>query len=160
MAKILLIDLFRVHLFPKDLTYFGDLDPLFSSKVNLPDYKFSDYFSFNTDLIDYLRLISAKIPLHLFTAAQKFLQSPEALGTLFPLFTSVISTSDMGMRKTDIESFQLICSNLAVQPAQVVYVGDNSANVETAAKAGVQTIHYTTNSQVIADLQVKITHED
>jgi hypothetical protein len=76
-------------LFPKDLTYFGDLEPLYISKRNLPNYSFDDYFQINTEFVDFLKGISSDIDRYLFTAAHEFLQSLEAKQYLTPLFKSI-----------------------------------------------------------------------
>jgi FMN phosphatase YigB (HAD superfamily) len=160
MQQTLLIDLFRVLLFPKDLTYFGDLEPLYISKRNLPNYSFDDYFQINTEFVDFLKGISSDIDRYLFTAAHEFLQSLEAKQYLTPLFKSIFTTHDLGMRKSDIEIYQMISSQLRVQPQQIIYVGDNSINVEAAAKSGIQAIQFTTTSQVIPVISQKLSvHE-
>jgi HAD superfamily hydrolase (TIGR01549 family) len=156
MVQFLLIDLFRVLLFPKDRTYFGDLDPLYDSKSKLDGFTFSDHFEFNTQLLEYLRSLTPQVGLYLYTAATRFLSDPEAKAILDPLFQSIYSTSDLGMRKTDTESFQLICSNLKAIPRDVLYIGDNAGCVEAALRAGIQALHYSTNSQIISSIKTQI----
>jgi|SRR3989344_429978 len=156
MIKFILVDLFRVLLFPKDKTYLGDLNPLYTEKAKNPDNHFFDYLEFNTELLSFLATLTSRFTFCLFTAATEVQHTPEAQSVLGPIFKATYSTEKLGMRKTDPESFQLVCSYLRAIPPEIMYIGDNSACVEAAGKAGISGILYTTNSQTISDLKAKL----
>ena len=157
MDKALLIDLFRVLVFPKDKTYFGDLNPLYDKNTGHLGLKPDEYLEFNQELLRFLATLVPTTRLCLYTAATQFQHDLRVKPILDPIFASVYSTEGLGMRKTDPESFQLVCSQLQAIPSQVIYVGDNSACVEAAAKAGLSAILYTTNSDVISAIQSYLT---
>lgn len=156
MVRFILVDLFRVLLFPKDKTYLGDLNPLFAEKSRNSEVHFNDYLEFNSELLTFLSTLTPKYTLCLFTAASQIQQTPEVQSVLAPLFQLTYTTEKLGMRKTDPESFQLVCSYLRAIPPEIVYIGDNSACVEAAGKAGISGILFTTNSQTISDLKSRL----
>ena len=57
------------------------------------------------------------------------------------MFSSVIVSAAVNLRKPDARIFHLACSELDVSPEEAVYVGDNPiADVEGARDAGLRTI--------------------
>lgn len=58
-----------------------------------------------------------------------------------PLFQSVIVSEAIGLRKPDPAIFHLGCSQLGVEPAKAIYVGDNpTADIDGAKNAGLLTV--------------------
>ena len=58
---------------------------------------------------------------------------------LFPL---VVDSSEVGMRKPDPAIYQHTCALLAVRPDAAVFVDDVEENVASAARVGLQTVHF------------------
>ncbi len=57
------------------------------------------------------------------------------------MFSSVIVSAAVNLRKPDSAIFHLACSELGVRPDEAVYVGDNPvADIEGARDAGLRTI--------------------
>jgi putative hydrolase of the HAD superfamily len=64
----------------------------------------------------------------------------ESLG-LAPLLDALVFSADAGVRKPDAEIFLRACSELAVDPAAVLFVGDDPVNdVRGAANVGMRTV--------------------
>ena len=64
----------------------------------------------------------------------------EALG-LAPLLDVLVFSADAGVRKPDGQIFLRACSDLAVDPAAVLFVGDDPVNdVQGAANLGMTTV--------------------
>lgn len=156
MVQVLLIDLFRVVVFPRDKTYFGDLNPLYSKNTLHLGQPVDSYLEFNHELLAFFTTLVPRLRLCLYTAATQFQSDPAVKQLLDPVFTSVYSTEALGMRKTDPESFQLVCSQLQVSPPQVLYLGDNSAHVAAAASASLTAILFTTTSETITAITAKL----
>ena len=58
------------------------------------------------------------------------------------LFEVVVDSSHVGMRKPDPEIYLLTCEQLAVEPADAVFVDDNADNVAAARALGMETVHF------------------
>ena len=68
-------------------------------------------------------------------------RSFNALG-VSDLFSSVVVSEFVGVRKPDSEIFELACSKLGVLPAATAFVGDNpSADIDGANKVGMFTVY-------------------
>jgi putative hydrolase of the HAD superfamily len=64
---------------------------------------------------------------------------------LEPYFTNWYISSDLGVRKPDAEIYRKMLSDLAVSPAEVLFVDARLKNLYPAAELGIQTIYYDPN---------------
>lgn len=82
----------------------------------------------------------------------------QALG-LEKLFSSIIVSETVGLRKPDPKIFQLACHQLELMPEQCIFVGDNEVvDIVGAKSVGMQTILFDPEQKVIstqADHRVK-----
>lgn len=63
--------------------------------------------------------------------------------TTFPvdeLFSVVVDSSDVGMRKPDPAIYVLTCERLGVEPADAMFLDDNADNVAAADALGIETV--------------------
>lgn len=67
-------------------------------------------------------------------------------------FDVVIASGDVGIAKPDIRIYELIAKQLGVQPEDCVFIDDRQDYCDGAQLAGMKTIIYTNNSNLIEDL--------
>jgi epoxide hydrolase-like predicted phosphatase len=67
----------------------------------------------------------------------------EAWRASFPvdeLFTVVVDSSEVGLRKPDPRIYELTCEQLAVEPSDAVFVDDLPDNIDAARSLGLETV--------------------
>jgi epoxide hydrolase-like predicted phosphatase len=69
------------------------------------------------------------------------------------MFDVVVISGEVGMRKPDVEIFQLTAARLGLATAQCVFVDDLAANVRGAAAAGMVGVHHVTPQQTLDELE-------
>lgn len=141
MIRAILFDFSRVLLFPKDVSYAEELNKLHRKLVGTNDYKFSDYFYFNQELIDYLRQMKDKYDLYMFTSGT-IQETPEAAGKIAGIFKQIFSAEKMAVRKREASSYTFLAEKIGVPPAEILFVDDLSVNIEAAKQAGLATYLY------------------
>ena len=72
-------------------------------------------------------------------AAQKLLFGHSCKGDLLHWFTAHFDTANAGS-KVDAASYELIARELGLQPSELLFVTDNIAEAEAAAKVGVRCV--------------------
>ena len=156
MVKVLLFGFFRVIIFPTNRSYIGDLVPYYSEASKRSDFQFSHYFEFNTELLETIKALPPTPVRCLITAASLHIL-PEVKPILDPVFSKVYSLEKLGMRKTDPEAYQPICSDQMVAPSEVIFIDDNLNCLQSAGSVGLITLPYLSNSQTISDLTKLLT---
>ena len=78
--------------------------------------------------------------------------SADAYEQAFARFEAVIESSKAGVRKPDPRIYQMMCEQLALAPAQCVYLDDLGINCKPAATLGMAAIKVTSGPQALADL--------
>ena len=152
MKKVLLFDFSRVLLYPKDSNYSGSLNDLYRSLLEKESYDFFAYFELNTELLDFLKTIKNKFPLYILTS-EIIQNAPEIKTLLDKVFTGIFSAKDLGLSKKDSQIYQLIAEKLHKNPSEIIFIDDTIENIYPAQKAGLQTIQYLSNEQLIKELQ-------
>ncbi|KAJ1669882.1 hypothetical protein EV182_008544, partial [Spiromyces aspiralis] len=56
------------------------------------------------------------------------------------IFDVVVESCVVGLRKPDPKIYQVVCERLAVQPNEVVFLDDITANIRTAKSLGMSTV--------------------
>jgi putative hydrolase of the HAD superfamily len=83
------------------------------------------------------------------TAAGRTLYSQD----IMQLFDVVIESAKIGIRKPDPRIYQMMCEQLAVQPAECVFLDDLGPNLKPARAMGMTTIKVESGPQAIAELE-------
>lgn len=147
MITTLISDFSKVLLFVKDKKYSGKLNALNRQLAQEKgDYSFFDYFELNTDLLDFYTLLKKKysISLNIFTTGT--IQENEQLQPfLYPLFENVFSANNLGLNKENSQSYIVLAKKLSAVPRKILYIDDNSTNIEAAQQAGMNAVLYTNN---------------
>ncbi len=145
MIKVIVFDLARVLLFPKDTNYQGGLNDLYAKAKDKPDFKFFDYFVFNEELLTYIKAIKERIPVKIFTS-DTIQKDPAIKEELLRIFENVYSAKEMGISKNEPDSYQFLAKELRVMPDQILYFDDSPKNIEAALLVGVDAVLYKDNS--------------
>ena len=147
----LLFDFSRVLLFPIDDNYGGSLNGLYKEKINQPDFQFFNYFKVNKELIEFLTSHKDTFQLYMFTS-ESIQNAPELEPYLKPLFIKVFSALDLNYGKKDAQAYSEIARILEINPTEITFIDDTLENIEAAKIAGLKTIHFQSNKQLIQAL--------
>ncbi|MFA6511809.1 MAG: HAD-IA family hydrolase [Patescibacteria group bacterium] len=148
----IIFDFSRTLLFPKDTTYTGGLNKRYAEVKEKPNFVFTDYFTFNDELITYLESHQDAWTVHILSS--KVIQDDPAVQKhIGHLFLNIYSALRIGKKKTDPELYRIVSEKINEQPGHVCYVDDKQKNLSAASSAGMMAIHYTNNTQLIADLK-------
>lgn len=69
------------------------------------------------------------------------------------LFDSVVLSGDVGVVKPDPQAFEMIASQMGVEPYECVMIDDRVGNIDGAARAGMRGIVYCTTHQTKLDFK-------
>ncbi len=143
------IDFSRVLIFARD-----DVPSLNRHHEKLQEqsgYRVLEHFHLNTELLDYLRGLSQRVPIFLFTNGRLH-SLPEIAPSLEGIFREIINSDSLGFSKTESEAYLTLSYRIGFAPAQILYIDDAQANIDAAAAAGLTAVRYTGNAGLIAIL--------
>jgi FMN phosphatase YigB (HAD superfamily) len=155
MIKALISDIAWVLLFPTDKAYTSSLNNLHKEKSINPDYKFLDHFEFNIELLEYYKSLKGKVGLYIFTS-ETIQDAPELQPNLQSVFEKVYSASKLGISKKDPNAYKFLVNDIQLQPEETLFIDDTQTNIDAAKLAGLDTILYKDNHQVITDISEKL----
>lgn len=148
MIRAIVFDFSRVFLFPKNEGYTGELNALHQVLSENPNYKFSENFIFNYDLLEYIKNGSLEKKFRLFMFTSGIIQeTPECREFLSGIFEKIVSAQRTGLTKNESSSYFKLASTLGFQPDNILFVDDLRENTEAAELAGFQTITFRNNMQ-------------
>lgn len=84
------------------------------------------------------------LPLRLALLTNNVREFGDAWRATFPvdeLFSTVVDSSAVGMRKPDPAIYEYTCALLEVAPTAAVFLDDNADNIAAAAAMGLETVH-------------------
>jgi|SRR3972149_5252833 len=153
MIKILLFDLSRVLLFPKDENYSGKLNDLYKSVKDQNGFDFESNFYFNEELLEYLRNIEGKFRIVMFTS--EIIQEDLAVKKrLNGIFGEIISAKEFGLSKSDPKAYELITSKLSCNADEILFVDDSEENIRSAVSVGVNTHLFRANQDLMRTIEL------
>lgn len=154
MISTLLFDFSRVILLPKDKLYTGGLNALHKMLSQKADYTFSNHFELNSELLMYLSNIKNSFDLYLFT--NETIQEQEDVKPFVnQTFQKVYTASALGMEKSNPDAYKYIAADLGKDAQEMLFIDDSHDNVTAAHKAGLQTLQFKSNQQLLSDLHTK-----
>ena len=68
-------------------------------------------------------------------------------------FDLVIISCDVGMRKPDLQIYQLLIKKLRLKPSEIVFLDNREFNLKPAEKLGIKTILFKNNRKLIKDFK-------
>lgn len=151
MITEIVSDFSRVLLFPKDTEYEGGLNSLYRKHNRDSDFDFFSLFSLNNELLKQYDQLGSKVGLSILTSEQ--IQKDEALAPIItPIFNNIYSAEDLGISKKDSSTYTFIAEQLNTEPQDILFIDDSEINVEAASNAGLITILYKSNEQLIEEI--------
>lgn len=148
---VVIFDLSRVIIFPRDKTYIGRLNPMHDELCQDPDYNFFKHFELNEPLLQLLESLKGKYHFYLYTTGH-IQEVPEVKSRLEPIFEKMYSVENMPIAKDSAESYRYIARGLQRAPEDILYIDDTLSNIEMAQKAGLNVLVYQNNDQLFKDL--------
>ncbi len=79
-------------------------------------------------------------------------EAQKAVLEVMSLFSQVIESSKIGMRKPDPEIYKYTCEQMGKKPDQILYLDDLGVNLKPAAAMGMKTIKVLNEDQLLSDL--------
>ena len=80
----------------------------------------------------------------------------QQVAAVMALFDTVIESSVLGIRKPNPEIYQIACTQMAVDPAQALFIDDLGINLKPARAMGMATIKVLNQEQAINDLEQQL----
>ena len=155
MITSILFDFSRVILFPKDPNFHGSLNQLYEDCYKNFDYSFDKYFLINYELLILCRRLKNKYSLNIFTT-EKIQTLPEVQKYTDGIFEHIYTTSEVGVNKNDPRSYIFIADENKVESTNVIFIDDQSENIQAAKIAGYNVIQYLDNVDLLAKLSYYI----
>lgn len=152
MINTLLFDFSRTLLFVKDPNFGGRLNDLYRSIITKKKYDFFDYFVLNEKLLDFIKSVKSKYTLAIYTT--DIIQNDPALTNILnDHFSYVFSANEMDITKKDPQGYLLIAKKLNKKPDKILFIDDQKVNLDAAKRAGLQTIQFISNKQLLKELE-------
>lgn len=146
MIKVLISDFWHVLLFPKDFKMRGSSSVV--SKIVGMEY------AVNEELLAFYSQVKKEHEVQLAVySSGTLVKTPEFQPLLVPMFERIFSTADINYEKDNPESFRFLAKQFDVLPSEMIFVDDVENNLEAAREAGVITVHYRSNLQVIGEIE-------
>lgn len=83
-------------------------------------------------------------------------QGSGIMAQLLDLFDVVVESSRTGLRKPDPAIYELVCSELGVEPAEAVFIDDLGVNLKPARAMGMTTIKLVDPAAALAELETAV----
>jgi putative hydrolase of the HAD superfamily len=80
----------------------------------------------------------------------------DEMAVVLSYFDAVVESSRVGVRKPDPRFYELACEELAIEPAEAVFLDDLGVNLKPARALGMTTIKVTDPDQAIAELEAAV----
>lgn len=149
MITTLLFDFSNTLLFANDKNYSGGLNKLHKELFAAnPNYNFWDYFELNNGLLNYLETKKDKYNLYIFTSGS-IQNVPVVKERLDKIFKGVYSAEELNTSKKDMDAFIIISKLIKTAPREILFIDDDQQNLDAANSAGLNTILFTSNDEVI-----------
>lgn len=107
-----------------------------------------DHFTLNEPLLDALRSVSERLPVHLFTGGHIH-ELPEVVPHLARTFSGQFSPRQIPYSKSDPQAYRKLAVLARLLPETTLFIDDTASNIQAARSAGFQTHLYTTNQAIL-----------
>jgi epoxide hydrolase-like predicted phosphatase len=140
-----------------DLDHFREVLKHFNQTGISPEdayYKFFSGDAINQDLLEYARSLKKDRKIGLLSNA--WVNARDRLGGLYDfidVFDVAVFSSEVGVRKPEKAIFDLMLAKLGVEPQEAVFIDDFLINVRGADEAGLNSIHFKNNEDMIREVK-------
>lgn len=152
MIKAILFDFSRTLLNAKDPQYADSLNGLYKRISQQEGFNSLDHFEFNQKLLDFAVELKEKYDLYIFTTGT--IQDDMHLKRFTDgVFKRVFTVEEVGFPKDNSEAYTVIAKELSLLPEEILFTDDTEKNIKAAEEAGLKTIQFISQEQVINDIQ-------
>lgn len=152
MIKAILFDFSRTLLNAKDPQYADSLNGLYKRISQQEGFNSLDHFEYNQKLLDFAAGLKEKLDLYIFTTGT--IQDDIHLKSFIDgVFKRIFTVEEVGFLKDDKESYKVIANELSLLPEEILFTDDTEENIKAASEAGLKTIQFISQDQVINDIQ-------
>lgn len=152
MIKALVSDFSKVLLFPKEPNCQGKLNDLYCTKLGEKNFNFTNYVTFNEELLSYFQLLKDKVELYIFTSGI-MQEDREIQARIRAIFTKIYSAEKFRLDKQEPSAYLFITKDINRRPSEIVFIDDKEANVNAAKSAGLNGIQFASNTQLFNELK-------
>lgn len=107
------------------------------------------------DVLELIHRLAAELPVYCFTNSNP--EHESVWGSEFKeelsVFRVIFNSSTIGLRKPDVEAFLSVSSRMNICSSQVLFLDDNSENVDGAIESGMQAVHVPRKTDTVAVLR-------
>lgn len=107
----------------------------------------------NKPLIKKIKSLKKKYLLVCHTDTNEFHFEGHRRQGLLSLFHKHFASHLIGKRKYDKKAFKIVLKKLKLEPAEIVFIDDNPANIKNARSLGMNTIQFKNNNQLFKNLK-------
>lgn len=153
MVTTILSDFSRVILNPTDKNYMGTLNGLNKELLEKKgNYPFFDYFEFNDEILNLYKQLRIKFPINIFTTGT-IQNRPEVRRIIDTIFENIYIAKDFGLDKKQPEAYLFIAEKLNKKPSEILFIDDQTDNIQAANKAGLNTIQYSKFEGLVLEIK-------
>jgi FMN phosphatase YigB (HAD superfamily) len=152
MIQVLLFDLAKVFLFPKDNNYKGGINDLYDKLNKGGPYDFNDYYYLYEEQLDFVNSLKNNYRLGILTSG-KVQNDTSIKSRLENVFTDIFSAEEIGISKVDPKLYKLVAGKLGVHPEEIFFTDDFPDNVNAAIESGMHAVLYTGIDKLKKDLE-------
>ena len=145
--KLIIWDFSRTLLFPSDKSYTGSLNELYKDSKQT----FSKLFSLNLGLIEYIK-DNLGAYTHIIFTTGTVQNDSSIINTLAGVFKGIENVESVGFKKDDLSAYLEICKLYNVSPKETLFIDDDIKNLMAASNAGINTLQYINNNDLIRQL--------
>jgi HAD superfamily hydrolase (TIGR01509 family) len=150
MISTLLFDFNNVLLFVEETTVKSVAATY--QKIDVPS-SWSKFFFLNTELLQFIKEHHSKLNSAILSASEFSLYQPEIKELVVPYFDHLFFAKDEGWSKDLPATYMAVADRLKLDPSSLLFVDDKRENVEAAQRAGLSTIHFTTNAEYFRQVE-------
>lgn len=106
------------------------------------------------DVLKLVQKLSSELPVYCFTNSNPEHETVwgNDLKEELTVFRKVFNSSTIGLRKPAVEAFLNVSSRMETSPSRVLFLDDNSENVQGAIESGMQALHVPRKADTIVAL--------
>lgn len=103
-----------------------------------------------------IKILHAKFPLYLLSNTNEL--HFEYILKIFPglkIFNKYFLSYKTGTMKPEIEIYKYMLENIPFKASEILFVDDKEINIESAARLGIDAVHFSSSHDLINDLKMK-----
>ncbi|CAN5231781.1 HAD-IA family hydrolase [soil metagenome] len=108
------------------------------------------------EMVEAVRRCGERLPTALLTNNVTGMDANPAVAEIVALFDIAVESSVVGIRKPDVEFYEIACGRLGIHPSEAVFLDDLGINLKPARAMGMTTIKVTDVDVALAELEAVV----